>query len=99
MSKQTSAEGQQHFNIEINGRQLQARSGQTIAAALIMNGVDIFTLTPSHAPRGIFCGMGVCFDCLVTVDGIPAQRACMTLAQPGMHISAPERSSPSDENH
>lgn len=74
----------QHFNIEINGRKVQARAGQTIAAILIAAGITTFRQTPTHEPRGIFCGMGVCFECLVTIDGLPDQRACMTLAQPGM---------------
>ena len=44
----------------------------------------------SGAPRGPFCGMGVCFDCLVTVDGRPSQRACLTKVSAGMDV----RSSP-----
>jgi len=76
----------QNFNIEVNGQKIQARSGQTIAAALIKAGVQVFRHTPAQAPRGIFCGMGVCFECVVTVNGIPDQRACMTLVQPGMKI-------------
>lgn len=76
----------QHFNIEINGRKIQARSGQTVAATLIAAGIITFRQTPAHEPRGIFCGMGVCFECLVTINGNPDQRACMTLAQPGMNV-------------
>lgn len=76
----------QNFNIEVNGQKIQGRSGQTIAAALINAGVKVFRHTPAQAPRGIFCGMGVCFECVVTVNGIPDQRACMTLVQPGMKI-------------
>lgn len=44
--------------------------GQTVAAVLIKAGITVFRHMPSGAPRGIFCGMGVCFDCLVTVDGL-----------------------------
>jgi len=76
----------QHFNIEINGRIIQARSGQTIAATLIAAGITTFRQTFTHEPRGIFCGMGACFECLVTINGISDQRACMTLAQPGMKV-------------
>ncbi len=43
-------------------------------------------LTASGAPRGIYCGMGVCFDCLVVVDGVPNTRACTTLVADGMRI-------------
>lgn len=77
----------QHFNIEINGHDIETRSGHTIAAALIAAGIVAFRHMADHEPRGIFCGMGVCFDCLVTVDGIPDQRACMTLVQPGMKVT------------
>jgi sarcosine oxidase subunit alpha len=41
-------------------------------------------------PRGIFCGMGVCYDCLVTIDGVPNQRACMTLVEDRMEIRIDE---------
>ena len=43
--------------------------------------------TPTGEPRGIFCGMGVCFDCLVVVDGIPNTRACVTWAREGMVVA------------
>jgi thioredoxin reductase len=59
----------------------------------------------SGAPRGPFCGMGVCFDCLVTVDGRPSQRACLTKAQAGMDVRSapvatprqPEPAAPAEE--
>jgi predicted molibdopterin-dependent oxidoreductase YjgC len=84
----------QHFNIEINGRDIETRSGQTIAAALIAAGVLTFRQLTDDEPRGLFCGMGVCFDCLVTVDGIPDQRACMTPVLPGMKITLNTESKP-----
>jgi len=43
--------------------------------------------TRAGDPRGLFCGMGVCFDCLVIVDGVPGTRACVTWARDGMIIS------------
>ena len=42
--------------------------------------------TRGGAPRGVFCGMGVCFDCLVVVDGIPNTRACVTWVREGMNV-------------
>jgi predicted molibdopterin-dependent oxidoreductase YjgC len=74
------------FDIEVDGRLVPAASGQTIAAALIGAGFSVFRHTPTGAPRGVFCGMGVCFDCLVTVDGLAEQRACMTPVQRGMRV-------------
>lgn len=77
----------QTFQIQVDGQTVPARPGQTIAAVLIASGRRVFRRTVGGAPRGIFCCMGVCFDCLVTVDGVPEQRACMTPARPGMEVS------------
>jgi D-hydroxyproline dehydrogenase subunit alpha len=74
------------FFIEVDGRPVPAALGQTVAAALIAAGIAVFRRTASGAPRGLFCGMGVCFDCLVTIDGLADQRACMTQARPGMQV-------------
>jgi predicted molibdopterin-dependent oxidoreductase YjgC len=74
------------FEIEVDGRRVPAESGQTLAAALISAGITTFRHTPGGAPRGVFCGMGVCFDCLVSVDGLADQRACITPARPGMRV-------------
>ncbi|MCX6028058.1 MAG: (2Fe-2S)-binding protein [Chloroflexi bacterium] len=76
----------ERFTIEVNGEAVAACEGQTVAAALIATGHRMFGHTPSGAPRGIFCGMGVCFDCLVTVDGLADQRACVTPVRPGMQV-------------
>ena len=74
------------FDIEVDGRLVPAEPGQTVAAALIGAGIAVFRYTPSGAPLGVFCGMGVCFDCLVTVDGLADQRACVTPVRPGMRV-------------
>ncbi len=77
-----------------NGRQLlltfeeaelHCREGTTVAAALIAGGVREFRETVDGR-RGLFCGMGVCQECLVTIDGVPGYRACMTPAKDGMRI-------------
>jgi predicted molibdopterin-dependent oxidoreductase YjgC len=75
------------FEIEVDGRPVVAFEGETIAAALIASGVRIFRHTNVQgAPRGIFCGMGVCFDCVMTVNGVPNVRTCVTPAEPGMRV-------------
>ena len=61
-----------------DGARLEGRYGESLAAALTAAGIRDFRRTRSGAARGIFCGMGVCQDCLVEVDGRPSQRACMT---------------------
>jgi hypothetical protein len=71
-------------------RDIPVRPGQTVAAALAAAGVRELRQTRRGLDgegRGIFCGMGVCQDCLVTVDGAPNSRACMTKAAPGMVVA------------
>ncbi|MFN4130073.1 MAG: FAD-dependent oxidoreductase, partial [Paracoccaceae bacterium] len=69
-----------------DGQSVALRPGQSLAAALTEAGVRSFRQTAKGATRGIFCGMGVCQDCLVTVDGMPNRRACMTAAVPGLTV-------------
>lgn len=74
-------------NFSFDCRALQARQGVSVAAALTEAGIRALRLTPTGAPRGMFCGMGVCQDCLVVVNGQPSQRACMTPLSDGMEIT------------
>lgn len=60
------------FEIIVDGRTVPVRPGQTIGAALLAAGV-----------HRVFCGIGVCFGCLVTVNGEPSLRACQVVARPG----------------
>ena len=87
----------QYFNIEVNGQVVPACHGQTVAAALLIAGRRVFRRTENGQSRGLFCGMGVCFDCLVTVNGISEQRACMTLVQPGMQIQLSDEDGHGDD--
>ena len=76
--------------LSFDGREIEALPGETVAAALAASGIIAVRQTRSGAPRGPFCGMGVCFDCLVAVDGRPSQRACLTKVAAGMDVrSAP----------
>jgi glycine/D-amino acid oxidase-like deaminating enzyme len=72
--------------IRFEGAEIKASPGDTIAAALIAHGVRSQGTAKNGEPRGVFCGMGVCHDCLVTVDGRVAVRSCMTKALDGMVI-------------
>ena len=72
--------------ITFDGTGIEALPGETVAAALAAADVVALRQTRSGAPRGPYCGMGVCFDCLVTVDGRPNQRACLTKVVAGMDI-------------
>uniref|UniRef100_UPI00197F146D (2Fe-2S)-binding protein n=1 Tax=Burkholderia sp. Ac-20379 TaxID=2703900 RepID=UPI00197F146D len=64
--------------IEFEGSKLDARRGETLAAALIAHEIRHFRTTAEGQARGVFCGMGVCQECLVEIDGVPNRRACMT---------------------
>lgn len=62
--------------------------GQTVGAALINAGIYSWRVTRrAGTPRGLFCGIGVCFDCLVSVNGAPNQRACQVAARTGMAVT------------
>ncbi len=73
--------------IRFEGRDVVAFAGENLAAALLSAGVKVFRSSPvSGGPRGPFCLMGACFECLVEIDGMPGQQACMTTVRDGMDI-------------
>jgi hypothetical protein len=72
------------FTIELDGQAIEVEPGQSVAAALIAAGTRSWRRTRTgDRPRGVFCGIGVCFDCLATINGTPNQRACLVEAAPG----------------
>jgi len=77
------------FNIEFTfyGESINAITGQSVAAALLAANQRALRKTRfNNNDRGVFCGIGVCFDCLVVIDGITNQRACLIEAKPGMKV-------------
>jgi predicted molibdopterin-dependent oxidoreductase YjgC len=74
--------------IFINGEQASCSAAMTVAAAVmtVLGTPRLRSTTRTREPRGIFCGMGTCFDCLVTINGKPDVRACMTRLTDGMRI-------------
>jgi len=75
------------LTIFIDGSPTPARESDTVASAMLAAGRTAFRTTAvSGAPRGPFCLMGVCFDCLVIVDGTDNRQACMTTVRKGMRI-------------
>lgn len=69
------------------GREVVARAGETVAAALLAAGLRSFRATPvSGSPRAPWCMMGVCFDCLVEIDGLASRQACMVAVAEGMRV-------------
>ncbi len=76
---------QQTTRIEVDGRPLDAEPGLSVAAALLRAGMRTLRQSPSGLPRGAFCMMGVCQECLIEIDGIRRQ-ACLVAVEPGMRV-------------
>lgn len=73
--------------IEFDGRVLQVQEGVSVAAALLSAGVSRFrTSVVSDAPRAPYCMMGVCFECLVEIDGQASRQSCLVQVRDGMKI-------------
>ena len=77
----------QAFEIEVDGVPVVAYEGETVAAALMAVGIRTTHMTAGKGePRGICCGIGLCYGCMMVIDGVPNTRTCQTLAQPGMRL-------------
>ncbi|MEO8083379.1 MAG: (2Fe-2S)-binding protein [Ardenticatenales bacterium] len=73
--------------IIVDGAPIDAFEGESIAAALFAAGVRTLRHTARRgAPRGFYCGMGVCFECVMHVDGRPNTRTCQTAVHDGMQV-------------
>lgn len=70
----------------LNGNPLTVDEGCTVAAALLSHGFTAFRRSVSGSSRAPLCGMGICYECRVRVDGELHQRACMLLCRDGMRI-------------
>jgi predicted molibdopterin-dependent oxidoreductase YjgC len=76
----------------IDGRAVTVPADISVAAAMLATGMEACRTTPVRgAPRGPYCHMGVCFDCLVTIDGVPNRQACMVSVADGMRVESQER--------
>ena len=71
----------------VDGRRLSVPQGATVAAALLDVGVRAFRTSVGGEPRSPLCGMGVCFECRVTIDGVPHRRACLVSVAEGMRVT------------
>lgn len=77
------------FEIIVNGKRITAYEGETIGTAMMAAGLYGLRTSPGKKePRGIFCGIGVCQECRVTVNGIPNIQACQALATPGSCVES-----------
>ncbi len=77
--------------IYCDGMEILAIKGEPIAAALLSAGLRTFRKTvKTGEPRGVYCGIGQCNDCIMEVNGIPNVRTCVTLVEEGMIIKTQE---------
>lgn len=80
--------------VSIDGRRVTAHLGETVAAVLFAEEQVAVRRATGGTPRGVFCGMGTCFDCLVVVDGVPNTRACMTWVRDGLEVRSQDGLAP-----
>ena len=96
-----SVERGRKIEITVDGQSVAAYEGETVHAAMtaagirpMRSGLGADQLRPdmqkTAQKRGIFCGMGICYECLVTINGIPDQRACMTAVADRMEVTTCE---------
>ena len=74
------------ISFQLDGEEIQAQEGQTIAEAILTRGVTEMRHTRDDKPRCAFCGMGVCYECRMIVDGVPNTRTCVTLVTAGCKV-------------
>jgi sarcosine oxidase subunit alpha len=77
--------------LTIDGRAVRVPAGTTVAAAVLLTQGPAFRRSVTGEPRGPLCGMGVCFECRLTIDGRPQQRSCQTPCRPGMEVQTDAR--------
>ena len=75
------------ISFTFNEQSIFALPGDTIASALYASGIHSWCCSPQGEERGLLCGIGVCFGCLVEVDGKSDQRACQVFVTPGMVVT------------
>lgn len=73
--------------IHADGRELRVAAGTSVAAALLAAGVHTFRHSVTGEARGPLCGMGICYECRVSVDGVPLRRACLLPVSEGLRVS------------
>lgn len=70
----------------LNGKPASARAGVSVAAAVLVNGMSEFRRSVSGEVRAPLCGMGICYECRLTIDGRPHQKSCQVVLAPDMVV-------------
>lgn len=74
------------ITLTINDQAITVDDGTTVASAILAAGDTVFRKSVTGEPRGPLCGMGICFECRVTIDAMPHQRSCTVLVRDGMEV-------------
>ncbi len=89
MFKRLDKKSEKQVTIFIDGAPFEVPASETVAAAVLTSGIRFTRTTPiSKTPRAPFCLMGVCYECLMVIDGLPNQRACQLRVAEGMNIES-----------
>ncbi len=75
------------ITVRVDGQSVRVAAGTLVAAAILQTGATRFRRSIHGEARGPLCGMGICFECRVTVNGIPQVRSCQLVCEPGMEIT------------
>jgi predicted molibdopterin-dependent oxidoreductase YjgC len=75
------------LNLRVNGRPVMVVRGTSVAVAVLTAGESAFRRSVSGEPRGPLCGIGVCLECRLTIDGVPHSRSCQIVCREGMVVS------------
>ena len=78
------------ITLRVNGRTLVVPQGTVVAAAVALAGETRFRRSVAGEPRSPLCGMGICLECRVTINGQAHSRSCQTLCEPGMEVTTDE---------
>ena len=76
----------QMIELIIDNKIILVERGITVATAILAGDTDSFRVSVSGEPRFPLCGIGICFECRVTIDGVSQQKSCQTLVEEGMNI-------------
>jgi len=74
------------LKVQINGKEISIAEGTSVAAAILNDNVAALRRSVDGNPRGPVCGMGICYECRVTINGVTHQRSCMIACSDGMEI-------------
>jgi D-hydroxyproline dehydrogenase subunit gamma len=74
------------IRLTINNIDVTVTEGTSVAAAILNTSTELFASFVKGARRGPLCGMGICFECRVTIDGVRNERSCMVPARDGMEV-------------